>query len=282
MKKLMTGVIAAAALLFGFASCSGDLHDNRYSPIELSGLKVCGGWNSWTGDLVTGLSGTSVVYDNVTPTADDDKLVFVITDGSSTYYKTLTAGTLPDGMGVGGVDDGNGGKNGCITGFKKDYTYKVTADTSTGNVVVSVEITKSPAPAAAAVPEASKLVKFVGNVGEKDVVWNGNVGTVTIEKGATNGWAAGSPFGANGVEFAIAEDSSWTGKFCGVALADEGTAYTLESGAGNASIPYFSGKTATDKNCTITFTILPAGTWKGENNNYTSDITIEASYTLSD
>lgn len=277
----MTGVIAAVALLFGFASCSGDLHDNRYSPIELAGFNVSGGWNSWTGDLVTGLSGTSVVYDNVTPTADDDKLVFVINDGS-TYYKTLTAGTLPDGMGVDGIDDGYGGKNGCITGFKTGYTYKVTADTSTGNVVVSVEITASPAPAATAVPEASKLVKFVGNTGEQDISWSGNTATVTIAKGATNGWSAGNPFGANGIEFAIAEDSSWNGKFCGVALAAEGTAYTLESGAGNASIPYFANQTSSDKTCTITFTIVPAGTWQGENNNYTSTTTIQASYTLSD
>lgn len=276
MKKLMTGVIAAVALLFGFASCSGDLHDNRYSPIELAGFNVSGGWNSWTGDLVTGLSGTSVVYDNVTPTADDDKLVFVINDGS-TYYKTLTAGTLPDGMGVDGIDDGFGGKNGCITGFKKGYTYKVTADTSTGNVVVSVEITASPAPAATAVPEASKLVKFLGSAGEQDIVWSGNTATVTIAKGSTD-----ANWNGKGIEFAIAEDSSWNGKFCGAELAAEGTAYTLESGAGNASIPYFTGKTTIDKTVTITFTILPAGTWQGENNNYTSTTTIQASYTLSD
>lgn len=277
MKKIITGVIAAAALLFGFASCAGDLHDNRYSPIELAGLKVSGGWNAWNGDLVTGLSGTSVVYDNATPTADDDKLVFVINDGGSTYYKTLTAGTLPDGMGVDGIDDGFGGKNGCITGFKAGYTYKVTADTSTGNVVVSVEITASPAPATAVVPEASKLVKFVGSAGEQDITWNGTTATVTIAKGSTD-----ANWNGKGIEFAIAEDSSWTGKFCGAELAAEGTAYTLEYNAGNASIPYFTGKTTIDKTVTITFTIVPAGTWQGENNNYTSTTTIQASYTLSD
>ncbi len=277
MKKLITSVIVAAALLFGFASCSGNLHDNSYSPIELAGLKVSGGWNSWTGDLVTNLSGTRVVYSNVTPTADDDKLVFVINDGSSTYYKTLTAGTLPDGMGVDGIDDGFGGKNGCITGFKAGYTYTVTADTSTGNVVVSVEITASPAPAAANIPEASKLVKFVGSTGEQDITWSGSTATVTIAKGTTDlNW------NGKGIEFAIAEDSSWNGKFCGAELAEEGTAYTLEAGAGNASIPYFTGKTTIDKTVTITFTIVPEGTWQGENNNYTSTTTIQASYTLSD
>ena len=29
MKKLITGALAALALLFGFASCSGDLHDDE-------------------------------------------------------------------------------------------------------------------------------------------------------------------------------------------------------------------------------------------------------------
>ncbi len=37
MKKLITGAVAALALLFGFASCSGDLHDDEKNPIDLSG-----------------------------------------------------------------------------------------------------------------------------------------------------------------------------------------------------------------------------------------------------
>lgn len=42
MKKLITGAIAAAALLFGFASCTGPLHDNIYDnevqPLTIVGL----------------------------------------------------------------------------------------------------------------------------------------------------------------------------------------------------------------------------------------------------
>ncbi len=38
MKKLITGAVAALALLFGFASCSGDLHDNDVQPLTIAGL----------------------------------------------------------------------------------------------------------------------------------------------------------------------------------------------------------------------------------------------------
>ena len=40
MKKLITGAVAALALLFGFASCSGDLHENDVQPLTITGL--CG------------------------------------------------------------------------------------------------------------------------------------------------------------------------------------------------------------------------------------------------
>ena len=38
MKKLITGAVAALALLFGFASCSGDLHDNDVLPLTIVGM----------------------------------------------------------------------------------------------------------------------------------------------------------------------------------------------------------------------------------------------------
>lgn len=37
MKKLITGAVASLALLFGFASCSGDLHDNDVQPLYIVG-----------------------------------------------------------------------------------------------------------------------------------------------------------------------------------------------------------------------------------------------------
>ena len=153
MKKLIISAIAAVSLLFGFASCSGDLHDA--DGLKLDGYVLSGGWNGWTGDLKTGLTGTSVELDNVTPSADGDQLVLCINNGSD-YQKTLKAASLPDGMAIDGIADGFGGKNPSVTGFKKGYTYKVVLDTSKGSVAVSVEITDSPAPTPENLPDAKK------------------------------------------------------------------------------------------------------------------------------
>lgn len=64
MKKLITGAVAALALLFGFASCSGDLHDSVVSNLYAEG------------DFCT----EKVGNDNV-------RLPFVMTKGSDTEQK---------------------------------------------------------------------------------------------------------------------------------------------------------------------------------------------------
>lgn len=64
MKKLITGAVAALALLFGFASCSGDLHDSVVSSLYAEG------------DFCTEKDGN----DNV-------RLPFVMTKGSDTEQK---------------------------------------------------------------------------------------------------------------------------------------------------------------------------------------------------
>lgn len=43
MKKLITGAVATLALLFGFASCSGDLHDNDVQPLTIVGITADAG-----------------------------------------------------------------------------------------------------------------------------------------------------------------------------------------------------------------------------------------------
>lgn len=48
MKKLITGAVAALALLFGFASCSGDLHDNDVQPLYIVGLQPDDGRKAFT------------------------------------------------------------------------------------------------------------------------------------------------------------------------------------------------------------------------------------------
>lgn len=43
MKKLITGAVTTLALLFGFASCSGDLHDNDVLPLTIVGITADAG-----------------------------------------------------------------------------------------------------------------------------------------------------------------------------------------------------------------------------------------------
>lgn len=43
MKKLITGAVATLVLLFGFASCSGDLHDNDVLPLTIVGITADAG-----------------------------------------------------------------------------------------------------------------------------------------------------------------------------------------------------------------------------------------------
>lgn len=278
MKKLLS-FLAAGVLALGLIGCSGDLHDKEYNPISLDGYVISGGWGSWTGNLLEGLSGTSAVLENVSPSEDDAKLIFC-PNKDPAYIKTLSAGTLPEGVSIGSVDDGFGGKNPSIDGLKKDYTYTISLDTSKGVAEVSVEITDAPEPEAEVVPSAEKLVVLCGSFdgGSTPVKWNGNVGTAVIEKGTSlTGWGAPGK-----LEGAIAEDTSWTGKFGGVKLKEQNTSAELKYNSSNIVISEFAGKDSTDKKVTLTFTIIPEGTWQGKKNAYTSKTTIEVSYSLSD
>ena len=277
MKKLLS-FLAAGALALGLIGCSGDLHDEEYNPISLDGYVISGGWDAWTGNLLEGLSGTSAVLENVSPADDGAKLIFC-PNNASVYISTLSAGTLPEGVSIGSVDNGFGGKNPTIDGLKKGYTYKISLDTSKGVAEVSVEITDAPEPAAEVVPSAEKLVVFCGSfgTGSTPVVWDGNVGTAVIEKGTSlKKWETGY------LEGAIAEDSSWKGKFCGVELKEQNTSAELEYASSNIVIYEFKDKDVADKTVRLTFTIVPEGTWKGEKNAFTSKTTIEVSYSLSD
>lgn len=273
MKKLLS-VFAAAAMLFGFASCSGDLHDKEYTPINLDGFVISGGWGSWTGNLMEGLSGTTATYADVAPEADDTPLVFC-PNKDPVYLKTLVAGTMPEGVKIGGVDDGFGGKNPTIEGLKKGYTYSIKLDTATGVALVSVEITKEPEAPVAALPDPAKLVVLNGNFGSVDVTWKGNVGTAIIPKGTNMAvWQGGS----STMEFALCEDTGWQGKFCGVELTAVNKPETLVFDAGNAKIPDLENPLT--KDVVITFTYVPEGTWDGSKNEFTSTTTMTASYSL--
>lgn len=136
MKKLIISAITAAALLFGFASCSGDLHDDEKNPIDLSGGYYLVGsmTGSWTNNATTVVAfqkaETAGSY-NVPFSADAAEVAFAFipTPGSwdgQIGGDKMVAGTLPSGAKFESKDNGNGGKNGTISGLEADGKYKLT------------------------------------------------------------------------------------------------------------------------------------------------------------
>lgn len=100
MKKLITGAVAALALLFGFASCSGDLHDS-----EVSKLYVEGDMCSKSGN-------------------DTVRLPFTMTAGSDTEQKlTFTYNSSMNTWG-GGSGTANFKVTREATGWAKDWGAK--------------------------------------------------------------------------------------------------------------------------------------------------------------
>ena len=136
MKKLITGAVAALALLFGFASCSGDLHDDEKNPIDLSGGYYLVGsmtenWKN-TAETVVAFEETETAgaY-NVPFSADAAEIAFAFipTPGSWAGQiggDKMVAGTLPTGAKFESKDNGKGGENGTISGLEADGKYKLT------------------------------------------------------------------------------------------------------------------------------------------------------------
>lgn len=136
MKKLIISAITAAALLFGFAGCSGDLHDDEKNPIDLSGGYYLVGsmTGSWTNNATTVVAfqktETAGSY-NVPFSADAAEVAFAFipTPGSwdgQIGGDKMVAGTLPSGAKFESKDNGNGGQNGTISGLEAKGKYKLT------------------------------------------------------------------------------------------------------------------------------------------------------------
>ena len=136
MKKLIISAITAAALLFGFAGCSGDLHDDEKNPIDLSGGYYLVGsmTGSWTNNATTVVAfektETAGSY-NVPFSADAAEVVFAFipTPGSWNGQiggDKMVGGTLPSGAKFASKDNGNGGFNGSISGLEAKGKYKLT------------------------------------------------------------------------------------------------------------------------------------------------------------
>ena len=135
MKKLIISAIAATALLFGFASCSGDLHDDEKRPIDLSGGYYLVGsmTNSWTNTAadVIAFEKTETAGSYKVPfRADDTKVnfAFIPTPGDWNGQiggDKMVGGDMPANAKFSDTDNGNGGRNGTIEGLEKDANYKL-------------------------------------------------------------------------------------------------------------------------------------------------------------
>ena len=146
MKKLLTGAVAALALLFGFASCSGDLHDAE--PLQLP--YIIGDMNG-DGTDVTSVNGNVSTYTFTYDSSWDAwgggsgkmyfKLLKVIdgwkTPGWGSTSESDNAVLTVNGEAVAGKQ-GGGQANFEATGLVNGKEYTITATTSGNDVSVAL------------------------------------------------------------------------------------------------------------------------------------------------
>ncbi len=154
MKKLIMSAITAVALLFGFASCAGDLHDDIINPIDLSGgYYLTGSINGWSNaaSAVVAFEETETAGTyNVPFSADAAKIVFAFipTPGSwdgQIGGDKMVGGTLPTGAKFVAEDNGFGAMNGTISGLEANGKYKLTV-TALNNGTLKVDCSSNVPP----------------------------------------------------------------------------------------------------------------------------------------
>lgn len=260
MKKLIISAITAAALLFGFAGCSGDLHDDEKRIIDLSAGGAPGDFDepaNWsekepwtTADVKTGtytlsfktkdeISADGVgfkINSQLAWNVDGYTEFTVAADGDAATAKFMTGKAMA------------GAGNAFITGCKPSTAYKMTVvcnpDTT---ATVKVETANSASPAESApVPYYLDGMYLVGGVFKLDgkanafafstenLIWgastNKKTGVVTYTKDI-KAIAASGELGIN--------DSSWNNKQLGVGVtiaAGAEEAVALNGTAGNFNV----------------------------------------------
>lgn len=263
MKKLIISAISAAALLFGFASCSGDLHDMNDAPIVEVPTKIVGAINYDGGNVFSDM----VKVDELTSTytfiysagmsaywgSPSDGVAFKVgytENGWSTCWGQETAGNTPlaDGKGEVICKVQNSENNIAFAGLTAGKTYKITAKAGISSVTVSIEETAGSAAPAESAPvpyylDGMYLVGDVFKIDGKDnafafstenLIWgastNKKTGVVTYTKDI-KAIAASGELGIN--------DSSWNNKQLGVGVtiaAGAEEAVALNGTAGNFNV----------------------------------------------
>lgn len=233
MKKLIISAITAAALLFGFAGCSGDLHDDEKRIIDLSAGGAPGDFDepaNWsekepwtTSDVKTGTYTLSFktkaeipangigfkINSQLAWNVDGYTEFTVAADGDAATAKFMA------GSAMGGAD------NAFITGCKPSTAYKMTV-VCNPDTTATVKVETADAASSAPVPyylDGMYLVGGVFKIDGKDnafafstenLIWgastNKKTGVVTYTKDI-KAIAASGELGIN--------DSSWNNKQLG-------------------------------------------------------------------
>lgn len=248
MKKLITGAIAAAALLFGFASCSGDLHDDvAGTPVNLDGYYLVGSMTNWNNNnAALAFEGSNYSYTvDFTASGSSDQFSFIAKKGSWDVQiggdKILAGTGSDDGITYEYADNGNGGYNGVFKGLTAGATYKMTIDSSAG-IKVSINATTAKATPVPYYLDGMFLVggvfKTTGNenaynFSTENLLWgattDNQTGVVTYTKDITAIAASG--------EMAI-NDSTWNNKQGGEGITVKGdnVPVALSGNAGNFKV----------------------------------------------
>ena len=254
MKKLIISAITAAALLFGFAGCSGDLHDDEARIIDLSAGGAPGDFDepaNWsekepwtTADVKTGTYTLSFKTKDEIPAdgvgfkinsqlawnVDGYSEFTVAADGDAATAKFMTGKAMA------------GAGNAFITGCKPSTAYKMTVvcnpDTT---ATVKVETADSAAPAESApAPYYLDGMYLVGGVFNVDgtsantwtfssanLIWGATVDKKTGVVAYTKDVTATAASGEMGIN-----DSTWGNKQLGsgVTIAADATDATVLDG----------------------------------------------------
>ena len=154
MKKLLS-ILTAAGLLFGFAACSGSLHDDEVVKLDISkGLYLVGTMNGWDNSKAVASEESKDVKGalEIPFTADAAKMTFAYIptlgswDGQIGGDK-IVGGELPTGCTYESADNGFGGFNAVLDGFEAKGNYKmIIVPTDDGKLKVSVKSNVPPTP----------------------------------------------------------------------------------------------------------------------------------------
>ena len=239
MKKLIISAIAAVSLLFGFASCSGDLHD--VSLIDLTGYGLRGtltGWNAADDvPLVDNGNGT-YSYTFTSTDATTQFAVLQMGDGTwGTAYRLAQPKSEGDTANVfSEAGDGKSGQSGMeqkvYLGQSADCmsipdtegkSVTITVTPGSTYLTVKVEVSGGDVPAA---PTAFYLDAYfilggesIGGTSTWDATVAGLLQNPTLTK--SNAYLTYSydfKAGATDVEFGIAK-SDWSSKYTGATFA---------------------------------------------------------------